>query len=249
MSEMNKLASIIVKPVEAALGVAGLRISRVVPRDQPSWIRDIIRKVTPFTATSPERVASLCQAVSYVVKNNIEGDIVECGVWKGGSIMAAAFALIFLGDTSRTLYLFDTFEGMSEPTEADLVASTKQSAQSLMHTEVRSYSPIEEVRENIKSVRYPGQIVLVKGKVEDTIPYNFQKPFAILRLDTDWYESTRHELNHLYPRLAKGGVLIIDDYGHWEGARKAVDEYIDQNRLPVLLNRIDYTGRIAIKLL
>jgi hypothetical protein len=70
---------------------------------------------------------------------------------------------------------------------------------------------------------------------------------AVLRLDTDFYESTRHELRHLYPRLVHGGVLIIDDYGHWAGARKAVDEYIAEEGIRLLLNRIDYTGRIAIK--
>ena len=71
---------------------------------------------------------------------------------------------------------------------------------------------------------------------------------ALLRLDTDWYESTKHELEHLYPLLVSGGVIIIDDYGHWKGAKKAVDEYIKDNNLPLLLNRIDYTGRIGIKL-
>ena len=67
---------------------------------------------------------------------------------------------------------------------------------------------------------------------------------ALLRIDTDWYESTRHELVHLYPRLSPGGVLIIDDYGHWQGARKAVDEYFQAG---LFLNHIDYTGRLAIK--
>jgi O-methyltransferase len=86
------------------------------------------------------------------------------------------------------------------------------------------------------------------GKVEDTFPKDTPDKIAILRLDTDWYESTRHELIHLYPKLSIGGVLIIDDYGHWEGARKAVDEYINDNTLRILLNRIDYTGRIAVKM-
>jgi hypothetical protein len=87
----------------------------------------------------------------------------------------------------------------------------------------------------------------VVGKVEDTIPETLPRKIALLRLDTDWYESTLHELNHLYPLLTEGGVLIIDDYGHWQGAKKAVDEYIEKNKLKILLNRIDYTGRIAIK--
>jgi hypothetical protein len=89
---------------------------------------------------------------------------------------------------------------------------------------------------------------LVKGKVEDTVPKNAPEEIALLRLDTDWYESTRHELVHLFPRLVPGGVLIIDDYGHWQGARKAVDEYIAGNQVKILLNRVDYTGRIGVKI-
>ena len=108
--------------------------------------------------------------------------------------------------------------------------------------------PLEEVRHNLSNVGYPDdRIKLVKGLVEATLPNKAPSKIALLRLDTDWYESTRHELIHLYPRLAQRGVLIIDDYGHWEGAQKAVDEYIRDNNLPVLLNQIDYTGRIAIK--
>jgi O-methyltransferase len=84
--------------------------------------------------------------------------------------------------------------------------------------------------------------------VEDTIPNNIPEKIAILRLDTDWYESTRHELVHLFPRLSPYGVLIIDDYGCWQGAKKAVDEYISENNLRIFLSRIDSTGRIAIKL-
>jgi hypothetical protein len=86
------------------------------------------------------------------------------------------------------------------------------------------------------------------GKVEDTIPADIPEKIALLRLDTDWYESTKHELIHLFPRLQKGGVLIIDDYGFWKGARKAVDEYFAENNIQILLNRIDDTGRMAIKL-
>lgn len=257
---MTALRSMAKKPVQLALGAFGLQLSRKVTQrptptlpDQPDWICEIIQRVSPFTMTSPERLASLCQAVAYVVRNRIEGDFIECGVWKGGSMMAAALALRHLGDTQRSLFLFDTFDGMSEPSEADVLVSNKKSARALMDATDKSaavwaYSPIDEVRNNIQSVGYPAdKVFLVKGKVEDTIPYAFPKPFAILRLDTDWYESTRHELQHLYPKLVTRGVLIIDDYGHWEGARRAVDEYIEASKLPLLLNRIDYTGRIAIK--
>ena len=90
-------------------------------------------------------------------------------------------------------------------------------------------------------------IRFVKGKVEDTIPKNTPEKIALLRLDTDWYESTYHELTHLFPLLSKHGVLIIDDYGHWQGARKAVDQYFGENNIQILLNRMDYSGRMAIK--
>src|SRR5690606_24776929 len=101
---------------------------------------------------------------------------------------------------------------------------------------------------NMVSTGYPMERChFVEGKVEDTIPATVPDRISLLRLDTDWYESTRHELEHLWPLLQPGGVLIIDDYGHFEGARKAVDEYfLDRSDAP-LLNRIDYTGRIAIK--
>jgi len=227
--------------------------------DQPPWVNEIITRVRPYTMTSPERIACLCNAVEYVTRCNIPGDIVECGVWKGGSMMAAALTLLRCGETQRKLRLFDTFEGMSAPTEKDQTAYTggqgMVSAADLLarsdpaqSENVWARSPLEEVRHNLGSVSYPGhQMEFVKGRVEDTLPSPTISQIALLRLDTDWYESTRHELQHLYPCLVQRGVLIIDDYGHWEGARKAVDEYIAANGLPLLLNRIDYTGRIAIK--
>jgi hypothetical protein len=86
----------------------------------------------------------------------------------------------------------------------------------------------------------------VKGKVEETIPGVVPAQIALLRLDTDWYESTYHELTHLYPLLSKNGVLIIDDYGYWEGCRKATDQFLKENHLDLLLQRLDSTGRLAL---
>ena len=84
--------------------------------------------------------------------------------------------------------------------------------------------------------------------MEDTIPKNSPEKISILRLDTDWYESTKHELEYLFPRLSSGGILIIDDYGHFKGAKKAVDEYFTKNKIQYFLNRIDYTGRLIVKI-
>jgi O-methyltransferase len=246
-SIINKLGYDLVKP-DKRLVVEGL------PADFDKSTVDTYNKVKQYTMTTPERIASLCNAVNYLVTNNIQGDFVECGVWRGGSTMAAVDTLIKAGDKSREIYLYDTYEGMSEPTEHDKVF-TGTGADELMNssdrddpTSVWCYSALEEVQNNVGSLKYPSEkLHFVKGKVEDSIPATIPSKIALLRLDTDWYESTAHELKYLYPLLVPGGVIIIDDYGHWEGARKAVDEYIAAEKLPLLLNRIDYTGRIGVK--
>lgn len=224
------------------------------PSDFEEQHLNIIKKVKPFTMTSPERVFGLVEAVKYITKNKIQGDVVECGVWKGGSMLAIADSLKALNEQTRHLYLYDTFEGMSAPTEKDVSHDNLQ-AQEMLAADadkeknlVWAYSTLDEVKNTMALSRYPTQnIHYIKGKVEDTIPQNVPEQIALLRLDTDWYESTKHELVHLFPRLVKGGVLIIDDYGYWKGARKAVDEYIEENNLQILLSRMDETGRIAIK--
>lgn len=225
---------------------------RGIPPDIVEPDRTIIGAVKPFTWTSNERLISLINAVRFVVRNRIDGDFVECGVWKGGSTMAAALALIDEGDAGRELYLYDTFEGMSEPTDADRNHDGVPAASILENTPMGEgfwcRSPLDEVKENLESTGYPAEkIHYVKGKVEDTIPANLPGKISILRLDTDWYESTRHELLHLFPLLADGGFLIIDDYGYWEGARKAVDEFLATSAKKYFLHRIDSTGRLIIK--
>jgi len=213
-----------------------------------------IRTVQPYTMTSPERIAAVCEATQYITRSNIPGAIVECGVWRGGSMMAIARTLLELGDTTRHLYLYDTFAGMTAP-GADDITFWEEAASTLLQaakkedpSSIWCYATLEAVTNALFSVGYPrDKIHFVKGRVEETVPATAPSRIALLRLDTDWYESTRHELVHLFPRLAKGGVLIIDDYGHWKGARKAVDEYFANQATPLLLNRIDYSGRMAVK--
>jgi O-methyltransferase len=168
-------------------------------------------------------------------------------------------ALQELGEDGRDVYLFDTFEGMTPPTEHDTSPHEPPALEGWRDAQRRESRPWSEffdpqvfneenVRQTVLSTGYPEERVhFVRGPVEETIPGHAPDRLALLRLDTDWYESTRHELRHLYPRLQEGGVLIIDDYGHWEGARRAVDEYFGSQAPPLLLNRIDYTGRIAVK--
>lgn len=216
---------------------------------------DIIRKVKDYTMTSNERLVTLARAIDYIEEHNIEGDIIECGVWRGGSMMLVARKLLAKQNTSRNLFLFDTFEGMTEPTEADKLSSNDKAAKQMLdETERTSRSvwciaPLDGVKNALQTTEYPkDKIHFIKGKVEETLPHKDINKIAILRLDTDWYESTKHELETLFEKLEPGGILIIDDYGHWTGAKKAVDEYIKENNIKIFLNRIDYTGRLGIKI-
>lgn len=230
------------------------------PRDFDTETKKVISRVwhpepnRRLTMTSPQRLHAFCKAVEHVVSRRIEGSIVECGVWKGGSMMAAAMTLKRLGVEDRDLFLFDTFEGMTEPTAADRESVHGDSAEELLRRSERAsswvwaYCSIDDARRNLETTEYPvKRIHFVKGPVESTIPEQAPEQIAILRLDTDWYESTRHELRHLYSRLVRGGVLIIDDYGDWEGARRAVDEFLESCPDTPFLHRIDETGRLIIK--
>ena len=216
---------------------------------------EIIKSVKLFTLTSIERRFALIQAVNYIIKNKIAGDIVECGVWKGGSIMIIVKTLLELKSYDKELYLFDTFEGMPKPTEFDVSYKDKLAIKEFEDQKIDNNSSdwlrieLDEVKKNVFSTGYNKEkFHFIKGKVEDTIPKNSPETISILRLDTDWYDSTRHELIHLFPRLVRGGVVIIDDYGFWRGAKKAVDEYFEENNILILLNRIDTTGVIGIKI-
>jgi hypothetical protein len=240
------------------LGLVTPRLRFAAPL--PFWCDHMARahaaidgQVRPFTMTSPERVAALCQAIAYIEGRSIAGAVVECGVWRGGSMMAAALALLRLGSTSRPLYLFDTFDGMPPPSEIDRDWRGR-SADELLREDgreadlVRARCGLYETRAALSRTRYPWEkVVFVAGRVEETLPHDAPEQIALLRLDTDWYESTYHELDTLYPRLAPGGVLLLDDYGHWQGARQAVDDYFASRAEHVDLHAIDYTGRLVIK--
>lgn len=229
------------------------QLHRTHPDLEPAFA-SVYARCAPFTMTSVERMYALWQAVRHVQARGIAGDVVECGVWRGGSSMLAALALLDEGERSRTLWLYDTFEGMSEPTEHDVditgarMVDEWETYRGQEDSLMFAYGALDEVKRNMGSTAYPAeQLRFVQGKVEETIPAEAPGQVALLRLDTDWYESTRHELEHLYPRLAPGGVLIIDDYGHWAGAREAVDEFFAGRDDAPLLSRIDYTGRIGTK--
>lgn len=255
---MKNSISEYLRPMIHKLGIDIVRYSNNsgCPPDLCEENKKMYDTVKQYTMTSPEKVSALVDAVCYIVANGIEGAIVECGVWKGGSMMAAALTLIKLGHLNRDLYLYDTYSGMSAPSDYDTSpVSGTIAKEAFPKTKIAEdistwcLAPLEEVRKNLFSTGYPKEkIHFIKGMVEDTIPENAPAKIAILRLDTDWYESTKHELVHLFPLLQANGVLIIDDYGYWQGSRKAVDEYIAQKNINLLLTRIDGPGRIAVKI-
>lgn len=221
--------------------------------------RRIVDAALPYTMTGIERLVALIEAVRRCVEHEIDGAFAECGVWRGGSVLAMVLTLQELGAEDRDLHLYDTFEGMTKPSEHDVSRFDGSALESWEHARgrgERQYAGLFDpeifteraVRQLLIATGYPAErIHLVAGPVERTLPAAAPERIALLRLDTDWYASTRHELEHLYPRLAAGGMLIVDDYGHWEGARRAVDEYFSAHPPRPQLREIDYTGRIAVK--
>lgn len=239
----------------------GIQISRVssahdrLPGDATPEDAELIASVRPFSMTSAERLWALLNAVRYVVAEDVSGDIVECGVWRGGSMMAATRELGRLGATDRRLWLYDTYAGMTSPTPADVEAGTGvTAAEMLSKTEVGDGNNVwcvagrSDVEANMRSTGYPfEQLTFVEGDVTHTLVESAPESISLLRLDTDWYESTKVCMEVLYPRLSVGGVCILDDYGHWEGARRAVDEYFEARGPRPFMHPIDYSGRVFLK--
>jgi O-methyltransferase len=221
-----------------------------------AFFASLVSKVSPHTLTFASGVDApwaLYQSIEYIVRNRIPGDIVECGVWSGGSMLLAAHALLHFGDTSRRIYLYDTFQGMPKP---DTIDARWDGVPALPtwehhHENGRSWGfggTRDHVRSVVCSSGYPeDKFVFVEGMVEDTLPTTRPAAISLLRLDTDLYSSTYQELVHLYPLLSVGGILILDDYGGYKGAKLATDQYIDENQIPLFLTRINPSVRLAVK--
>jgi O-methyltransferase len=248
------------EPIAKLAGKFGVKLVSVKrhldPKpDMDAGFAPLFERCRAYTLIHVERMYSLYKAVQYVVKKGIPGDFVECGVWKGGASMMMAMTLKQLGVTDRQIYLYDTYEGMTKPTDEDKsvipgkgsVLDIWQKYQAKDHNEW-CYGPLEGVQEAMRSTGYPEhKITFVKGMVEDTIPGTKPSKIALLRLDTDFYTSTKHEMEHLFPLLEKDGVLILDDYNYWAGARQAVDEYFAAHDITMLLHRDDESGCIGIR--
>jgi O-methyltransferase len=210
-------------------------------KDDVFW--QIVPEVHDFTQLPIEPMWSLYEAVRYIVAKGIKGDFVECGVFFGGAAMLIAKTLMSLGETSRMIWLYDSFQGFVGQQAKDDITWYGDS--------IKAHFPDFDgiAMDNIASMGYPAEkLRLVKGDIERTALDNQNGDIALLRLDTDTYHSTKAELESFYPKLATGGILIIDDYGHAYGARRAVDEYFAQPSSRVLLNRVNFTNRLAVKL-
>jgi O-methyltransferase len=252
---MTLLKNFVRANLDRTLNRLGYRLNKIgqIPADADENERRLVQSVDSYTMTPVEARLELLRGVGYIIDQKIPGAFVECGVWRGGSMMLVARMLQKLGVYDRELYLFDTFSGMTPPTLHDITWDGRPVKEILERAppgphNIWCIASLEEVKVNIAQVEYPPEkIHFIAGPVEKTVPQEAPELIALLRLDTDWYESTKHELEHLYPRLQSGGVLIIDDYGAYQGARKAVDEYFSRLPKAPMLHRITGTVRTAIK--
>jgi len=228
-----------------------IRMPVELNKEERGIISDVMSN--KLTMVSYERIFATVMACKYVIDKDIEGDFVECGVWRGGNAIAAA-EIFKLHNSNKKVWLFDTFKGMTVPTDFDLQISNGKSAKNQYSANQKEthnqwcYASIQDVRNNFLKRQLVQNIRFIEGDVCQTlITEDLPSAISILRLDTDWYESTKIELEVLYPKLLENGCLIIDDYGHWSGAKKATDEYFKKYGNRPFFQYIDYTGRLALK--
>ena len=186
-------------------------------------------------------------AVNYILQNNIEGCIIECGV-ESGNFEHIWINELMKNKTVRDIYLFDTFGGLVEPTEYDYTCKDAKLYQMnkdevyrtwknhVIHENVNGwcYTPLDKVKTRLNSTGYPqNNLHYVVGDVMETLKDKSQIPekIAILRLDTDWYESSKYELEQMYDNVVTGGVIIFDDYYHWDGQRRATDDFFKSKNI------------------
>ena len=212
----------------------------------------LIDLISKYSMTPKIRIYNLIQALRHLEHNEVQGDYVECGVWKGGNLILFKKFLEKNNLISKKIYAYDTFEGMTTPSSYDYNLSTKESAENILKgdkdrkTNNWGICSLEDVKSNIlKTVGNLDSIEFVKGPVEETLNNKIPNKISLLRLDTDWYSSTKKELEVLYDNVTPGGIIIIDDYGHWSGTKKAVDEFF-LNKY-VWMHYVDYACRLIIK--
>jgi O-methyltransferase len=198
----------------------------------------LVRAVQPYTYMYYPRLSMLYDLATELKRTGVGGQFVECGVANGGS--AGLVGYVFRHDARRHVWLFDSWQGLPEPGAIDVDPSGQLGRKgSSLGLEQRARELL------LEKLRIPaGTLHFVKGWFEDTIHVhkNAIGPIALLHLDCDWYESVKLCLEQLYEHVTPGGFVVIDDYGYWQGCKKAVDEFIENNHLRVELVRIDDLG-------
>lgn len=209
-------------------------------RVSPSEFSGLYRQIRSRTMCSNARLRGLYRALRDVVSRDIAGDVVECGAAQGGSAALMALTLRQL-QSRRKLWLFDTFAGLPAPSSqdpdfefADLFTGT-------------CVGTLNDVRELFQRLDVLEDVEFVKGLFQETLPVSRIGEIAVLHIDGDWYESVKVCLECLYDKVVPHGVIQLDDYGYWQGARKAVDEFLEERGIHVPLKRLDYSGRFLIK--
>ncbi len=192
--------------------------------------------VFPFSITSRERIEKLYDLLERIRIDNIDGDLVECGVYRGGNILGMMEYCDFY-NLNKTIWIYDTFCGMTQPSDLDIDVHKRKAIDQF--DRIKCYASLSEVQKNLSSSSYKN-IRYVVGDVCETLKNDTPAKISLLRLDTDWYESTKCELEILFPKVTNGGSLIVDDYGHWQGARLAFDEYFTNTNYTH--KKIDNTG-------
>tara|TARA_Y100001970_G_scaffold289239_1_gene418947 strand:- start:3748 stop:4524 length:777 start_codon:yes stop_codon:yes gene_type:complete len=231
-----------------------LNINHEFP-DANNFERETLKICSDYSMTGYERMFALMKSIQFIRHHNVDGDFVECGVWKGGNLILFQ-KFIDKYNLNKKIYAYDTFEGMTEPDTIDQTFKGENSIDLLNKLYKKKVDrkqniliadcSIDDVNNNFKKFSNKDNLICIKGPVEKTLEVkkNLPNKISILRLDTDWYSSTKKELEVLFPLLEKNGILIIDDYGFWKGARKAVDEYFMNKN--VTMFKIDFTGRMII---
>jgi len=202
-------------------------------------LKRVTKSVLPYTLISLERIESLYRLARRIETENIPGDVVECGVCNGGSAAILARTATH-SRLQRTVWLFDSFQGMPEVTEHDGMSAGGRSAQSHVGQEVGDVARVNEVLRRVRADTT--SVRIVAGWFQDTFPNVAIERIAILNIDADWYESVKLCLETFYDRVVPGGFVSFDDYGHWPGCRKAVDEFFHSRQLAHKLNKVDYTA-------
>ena len=198
--------------------------------------------IKDYTMCRPERFDNFCHAIE--TTKNLKGCIVECGVWKGGMICGASrFALN--NNINRIFYAFDSFIGFPEPTDKDIVAFTNTPALELENWGMKrgpvKLESLNSLSECMNLLNIPVDMIIpIKGWFKDTVPL-FNKNIVILRLDGDWYDSTKVCLEHLYDKVVSGGIIILDDYGYWKGCKEATDEFLNKHNINITLHKTDFS--------